>query len=50
MDFVDEQDVVFFKIGQQGGQIAGALQDGARGLAQLHAHFARDDVRQRGLA
>ena len=28
----------------------GALEHGARGLAQVHAHLARDDVRERGLA
>lgn len=50
MDFVDEEHVVAFKIGQQRGQVAGALQHGAGGLAQLHAHLVGDDVGQGGLA
>ena len=50
MDFVDEQHVVRFEIGQQRGEVAGALQHRPGGLAQVDAHLARDDVRQRGLA
>jgi hypothetical protein len=50
VDFVDEQHIVRFQIGQQRRQIAGALQHRAGGLAQIDAHLARNDVRQRGLA
>ena len=50
VDFVDEQHVVGFEVGQQRGEIAGALEHRAGSLPQVHAHFARDDVRQRGLA
>jgi hypothetical protein len=39
-----------FEIGQQRGQVAGALQHRARGLAQVDAQLVGDDVRQRGLA
>jgi hypothetical protein len=50
VDLVDEQDVVGFQIGQDGGQVARTLQHRAGSLAQVHAHLARDDVGQRGLA
>ena len=50
VDLVDEQDVVLFQVGQQRCQVAGTLQHRAGGLAQLHSHFMRDDVGQRGLA
>ena len=50
VDLVDEQHVVRFEVGQQRGQVARALQHRAGGVAQVDAHLARDDVRQRGLA
>ena len=50
MDLVDEQHIIGFQIGQQRGQIAGALQHGARCLSQIDAHLKRDDMSQRGLA
>jgi hypothetical protein len=50
MDFVDEQHVVRFEVGQHRRQVAGALQHRPRGLAQIDAHLVGDDVRQRGLA
>jgi hypothetical protein len=50
MDLVDEQHVVRFEVGQHRGQVAGALQHRARGLAQVDAHLVGDDVGQRGLA
>ena len=50
VNLVDEQHVVRFEIGEQGGEVAGALQHRARGLAQVDAHLVRDDVRQRGFA
>ena len=50
MDLVDEQHVVGLEVGQQRRQIARPLEHGTGGLPQIHAHLARDDVRQRGLA
>src|SRR5690606_15946430 len=50
MDLIDEENVVFLKVGEQGGQIAWPLEYRPRGLAQLYAHFVRDDVRKRRLA
>ena len=50
MDFVDEQDIARFQIGEQRGQVAGPLDHRPRGLAQIDAHLGRDDVRQSGLA
>jgi hypothetical protein len=50
VDLVDEQHVVRFEVGQQRGQVAGALQHRAGGLAQIDAHLGGDDVRQGGLA
>ncbi|EEZ75249.1 hypothetical protein NEILACOT_04699 [Neisseria lactamica ATCC 23970] len=48
VDFVDKQYVVRIKIGQKGGEVAGAFEDGAAGLAQIYAQFFGDDVRQCG--
>ena len=39
-----------FEVGQERRQVASAFQYWTRGLAQIDAHFARDDVRQSGLA
>jgi len=39
-----------FQIRQDGGEIPRALENRPRGLAQIDPHFARDDVRERGLA
>jgi hypothetical protein len=50
VDLVDEQDVVLFQVGQQRRQVLGLFQHRPGGLAQVHAQFVRDDVRQRGLA
>ena len=50
VDLVDEQDVVGLEVREQRGEISGALEHGARGLAQVDAELVRDDVRQRGLA
>ena len=50
MDFVDEQHVALFEIGQKCGEIAGLGDHGAGGGAEANAEFARDDLRQRGLA
>jgi len=50
MDFIDEQHVVGFQIGQDRRQVARTLQHRAGSLAQIDAHLARDNVRQRGFA
>ncbi len=50
VDLVDEQHVVALQIGQQRSQIARAFEHRAGGRTQVHAHFPRHDVRQRGLA
>ena len=50
MNFVDEQHVPRFEIGQQGRKITGALQHRAGGLPQVHAEFLGKNVRERGLA
>ena len=50
MDFVDEQDVALFEIGQQRREIAGLGDDRARSRAKTDAELARHDLRQRGLA
>ena len=50
MDLVDEQDVVGFQIGQDGGQVACLGEDRAGGRAKVHAEFSGDNLSQGGLA
>ena len=50
MDLVDEQHVALFEIGEQRGEIAGLGDHRPRRGAEADAEFARDDLRQRGLA
>ena len=50
VDLVDEQHVLRLEVGQQRGEVAGALEHRARGLAQVDAELPGDDVRERGLA
>ncbi len=50
MDFVDEQHIVAFEVGEDRGQVLRLLQHRARGLAQVHPEFVGDDVGERGLA
>src|ERR1700687_4222695 len=50
MDFVDEQHVALFEIGEKCGEIAGLGDHGPGSGAKADAEFARDDLRQRGLA
>ena len=50
VDLVDEQHVALFQIGQQRGEVARFRNHRAGGGAEIHAEFARDDLRQRGLA
>ena len=50
VDFVDEQHVARFEIGEQRREVAGLGDHRARGGAKVDAELARDDLRQRGLA
>ena len=50
VDFVDEQHVARLEIGEQRGEVAGLGDHRAGGGAEIDAQFARDDLRQRGLA
>ena len=50
MNFVDEQYIVGFEIGQQSRKIARLGNHRAAGGAKAHAEFLGDDLRQRGLA
>ena len=50
VDFVDEQHIVGLEVGEQRGQIAGALEHRAGSLAQIDAHLGRHDVGQGGFA
>ena len=50
MDLVDEEHVARFQVGQQRGEIAAALDDRTRCLAQIRPHIVGDDVGEGGLA
>ena len=50
MDLVDEQHVALAELGEDGGEVAGAFEGGARGDVQVHAHLVGDDAGQRRLA
>ena len=50
MDFVDEQNVALFEIGEDRGEIARLGDHRARGRAEIDAEFARDDLRERRFA
>ena len=50
MDLVDEQHVARLQVGQERGQVAGALEHRTGGLAQVDAQLGGDDVGERGLA
>ena len=50
VDLVDEQHVARFQISDQRGEIAGLGDHRPGGGAKIHPQFARDDLRQRGLA
>ncbi len=44
VDLVDEQHIARLQIGQDGGQVAGLLNDRAGGCAETHAEFAGHDL------
>src|SRR3979490_2896840 len=50
MNFVDEQHIALFEIGEKRREIAGLCNHGPRSGAEADAKLARDDLRQRGLA
>ena len=50
VDLVDEEHVALFEIGELRGEIARLGDHGARRGAEVHAHLARDDLRERRLA
>ena len=50
VDLVDEQDVARLQVGQDGGQVAGALDHRPGGGAEPDPQLAGDDLGQRGLA
>src|SRR3546814_8350835 len=50
MNFIDEQQVARFEIGQQRRQIARPFEYRPGSLTQLDAHLLGQDVRKRGLA
>ena len=50
MDLVDEEDVARLQVRQDRGEVAGARDHRARGRAEVHAEFARDDLGHRGFA
>jgi hypothetical protein len=50
VDLVDEEHVAVVEIGEDGGEIAGALERGTAGDAQADVHLGGDDARERGLA
>jgi hypothetical protein len=49
VDFIDEEDIVALQIGQDGGQVAGALDGGAGGDLDVNTYLRGDDVGQAGL-
>ena len=50
MDLVDEEDIAFLEVCEDGGEVAGPLDSGAAGGADGGAHLRREDVRERRLA
>ena len=50
VDLVDEQHVARLQVGQDGGEVAGALDHRAGGGAEADAQLAGDDLGERGLA
>lgn len=50
VNFVDEEHVTLFEIGQKCGEIAGLRDHRTRGRTKVHAEFARNDLRERSSA
>ena len=49
MDFIDEQNVSRSQVGENGSQIAGALDRRSSGDLDIHVHFVGQDMSQGGL-
>jgi hypothetical protein len=50
VDLVDEQDVALLEVGEQAGEVAGLLDDGAGGDAHVAAELVAEDEGEGGLA
>src|ERR1700730_5712800 len=50
MDRVEEQHIARLEVGEQGGEVAGALQHRPRCLAQVDTELVRDDMGEGRLA
>src|SRR5258708_3200411 len=50
MNLVNEENIAFIEVVDDGGEVAGALDRGSRGGPQVDTEFARDDVCERSLA
>jgi len=50
VDFIDKEDIVAVKVGQQGGEVAGALDGRAGGRLDIGADLVGDDMGQACLA
>ena len=50
MDFVDEQDIARFEVGQKAGEVAGLLDGRAAGALEIGAHGFGEDVGEGGFA
>jgi hypothetical protein len=49
VDFIDEEDIVALEVGQDSGQVAGALDGGTGGGLDIDAYLRGDDMGQAGL-
>ena len=50
VNLVHEQHIAVLQMGEDGSEVAGTLQHGPRGGAQVHLHLVGNDVGKRGLA
>ena len=50
VDLIDEEHIARFEIGEDGGQVAGSLDDRPRGGLDVDPQFGGDDVGKGGLA
>jgi hypothetical protein len=50
MDFVDEKDIAFLKIGEESGEVASFLDGRATGALEVRAHGLGEDVSEGGFA
>ena len=50
VDLIDEEDIIFIEVGQQGSQIARFFDGRTAGNTDIDPHFRRDDLRKGGFA